>query len=96
VGTRSRCATGRSRGPGRPRSTWPRSRSCSSATCGGGGATETPTFALAALTRDGRRVTLLKVAGFAAEEALYFEQELERRLRIRDEPVVGEVARDGG
>ena len=62
----------------------------------GRGGTETPTFALSALTRDGRRVTLLKVAGFAAEEALYFEQELERRLRIRDEPVVGEVARDGG
>lgn len=62
----------------------------------GRGGTEAPAFSLAAMTRDGRRVTLLKVAGLSVEEALYLEQELERRLRIRDEPVVGEVARDGG
>jgi len=55
-----------------------------------------PSFALAALTKDGQRVTLMRVAGFGLEEALYLEQELERHLRIRDLPVIGEVGRDDG
>jgi hypothetical protein len=50
-------------------------------------------YALLALTKDRRRVTLLKGIAMPIEHALYFEQELERGLSIRDTAVSGEVAR---
>ena len=52
-----------------------------------------PAYALAALTRDGRRLTLLRDVGLPVEDALFVEQELERRLRIHDVPVRGELDR---
>lgn len=53
-------------------------------------------YALAALTKDGARVPVLRTVGLPLEDALFLEQELERHLGLRDVPVAGEVARDGG
>jgi hypothetical protein len=50
---------------------------------------------LRAIRRGGTRVKLLGLSGLTTEEALYLEQELERRLGLRDVPVLGEVAREG-
>lgn len=54
------------------------------------------TYALAALTKAGARVPVLRTVGLPLEDALFLEQELERHLGLRDVPVAGEVARDGG
>jgi hypothetical protein len=52
------------------------------------------TYAVNALAKSGRRVTLVKGLLSSLDHALFIEQELERRLRIVDRPVVGEIARE--
>jgi|SRR5688572_33249133 len=52
-----------------------------------------PSYVLTAQMRNRRRVPVMKVLGAPLEHVLYFEQELERSLGIRDVPVAGEVAR---
>jgi len=51
-------------------------------------------YAMNVLTRSGRRAVLVRGMLSSLEHALYIEQELERRLRIKDRPVPGEVARE--
>jgi len=50
------------------------------------------TYEMHALTRDGKNVKLLSGLD-SSEQALYIEQEIERYLGIRDEPVRGEISR---
>lgn len=59
----------------------------------GDDASSPTSYVLAALTRDGRRITLLRTTALPLDAALFLEEELERHLRIRDVPVIGEVAR---
>ncbi len=51
----------------------------------------TVTYVLTARFKDGRRRELVKLE--SPETALYLEQALERRYRIKDEPVLGEFTR---
>lgn len=53
----------------------------------------THTYELLAYTRDGRTLTLLDSLE-APQQALYLEEQLERRLGIDDEPVQDELERD--
>jgi hypothetical protein len=55
--------------------------------------TETYTYELLAFTRDGQTLTLLDSLE-EPRQALYLEEQLERRLGIDNEPVEGELDRD--
>jgi hypothetical protein len=51
-------------------------------------------YAVEVLTRDGRRLPLVRGMIPEADQALFLEQAIERRLSIPDRPVAGEVPRE--
>jgi hypothetical protein len=58
--------------------------------------TENSLYAVEVLTRDGRRLPLVRGLMSAAEQALFLEEAIERRLGLPDRPVAGEVPRETG